>query len=83
MVVGIVSAVVLVPDIDCQREPPAAIAYVCLLFVGATAAGCCFLVAAVLRSHAWELVGSIILVGSLAARVVLGRWLRRRYSDEH
>jgi membrane protein implicated in regulation of membrane protease activity len=83
VVVGIVSATVLAPHIDWQCEPPAAIAYVCLLFVGPTAAGCCFLVAAVLRSHAWELAGSIILVGSFAARMVLGRWLRRQYSDQH
>jgi hypothetical protein len=43
--VGIVSAVALVPHIDRRCDPPAAIAYVCLLFGGAAAAGACLLVA--------------------------------------
>jgi apolipoprotein N-acyltransferase len=79
---GIVSAVVLVSRIDWRREPPAARAYGGLLFIGATAAGSCWVVAAVLNSHSWELAGAIILLASIAARTVLVRWLRRRYPDE-
>jgi hypothetical protein len=81
VLVGIASAVVLVPHIDWRREPPAATAYVCLLFVSPAVAGSCFLIAAVLRLHVWELAGSLALVGSLAARLVLARWLRRRFPD--
>jgi hypothetical protein len=35
-----------------------------------------------LRSHFWELAGSITIVASYAARMVLARLLRRRYPDE-
>ena len=79
VLVGVASAVVLVPHIDWRREPPAAIAQLCLLFVSPTVAGSCFLSAAVLRSHVWEVAGSIALVGGVAARFVLARWLRRRF----
>ena len=82
MAVGIVSAAVLLPHIDWRREPPAAIVYVSLLFVSPAAAGSCFLIAAVLSSHAGELAGSAILVGGFAARLVLARLLRRRYPSE-
>lgn len=82
IVVGVVSAVLLLPHIPWQRESSAALAYVCLLFVGPIAAGSCFLVAGMLRSHSWELTGAIILVGSFVARIMLARWLRRRYPGD-
>ena len=50
--------------------------------MAAIAGGACWLAAAALRSHFWEVTGGIILVASYVARMVLGRWLRRRYPTE-
>ena len=76
--VGIAAAVLLLPHVNWRTEPPSALAYLVLMSAAPTAAGLCFVMAAVLRSHAWELAGAIVLVGGFAARMVLARGLRRR-----
>jgi len=82
VLVGVISAWILIPRLPWRREPPTVSAYFWLMFVGPTAAGSCFLVAAVLRSHLWELTGGIVLVSSFAARTLLARWVRHRYRDD-
>jgi ABC-type amino acid transport system permease subunit len=82
VLVGVISAWILVPRVAWRREPPVLRAYFWLLFVGPAAAGSSFLLAAVLRSYLWELTGGIILCSSFAARLVLAQWVRRRYPDD-
>jgi hypothetical protein len=73
---------VLVPKIRWRSEALLVVVWVSLIFVSATAAGVCFLVAAAVRSHEWELAGSIVLVGGYIVRYAIGRWLRWRYPEE-
>ena len=82
VLVGVISASILIPRVAWRRESPTVRAYFWLMFVGATAAGSSFLVAAALRSHLWELTGGIILCSSFAARTLLARWVRHRYRDD-
>jgi energy-converting hydrogenase Eha subunit A len=82
VVVGVISALVLVPKIEWRNEPLPAALGASLLFVPPTVAGAAFIVAAVFGSHRWELIGSIILVGGYAARYVIGRWVRWRYPED-
>jgi O-antigen ligase len=80
--VGVTFGVAVFGYVQWRREPPTAIAYAVVMVLGVVVGGACFIVAASLRSHFWELTGSIIIVGSYAAREVLARLLRRRYPDE-
>ena len=82
VVVGVIFGVVTFRHVQWDREPPLAVAYVAVSVVGLIASGVSFIVAASLRSHFWELAGSITIVASYAARMVLARLLRRRYPDE-
>jgi O-antigen ligase len=80
--VGVIFGVAVFRHVQRRREPPTAIAYAVVMVLGAVVSGACFIAAASLRSHFWELTGSIIIVASYAAREVLARLLRRRYPDE-
>jgi multisubunit Na+/H+ antiporter MnhB subunit len=80
--VGVIFGVVVFRHVQWRREPPIAIAYAVVMVLGAVVGGACFIVAASLRSHFWEVTGSIIIVASYIAREVLARLLRRRYPDE-
>jgi O-antigen ligase len=80
--VGVIFGVVVFRHVRWRREPPTAIAYGVVMVLGAVAGGACYIVAASLRSHFWELTGSIVIVASYAAREVLAQLLRRRYPDE-
>jgi hypothetical protein len=80
VVVGVIFGVVTFRHVQWDREPPLAVAYVAVSVVGLIASGISFIVAASLRSHFWELAGSITIVASYAARMVLARLLRRRIS---
>ena len=82
VVVGIVYGLVVFGQVDWRHEPAAALAYAGIMFMAAIAGGACFLAAAALRSHFWELTGGIILVASYSGRMVLARWLRRRYPND-
>jgi hypothetical protein len=78
IVVGIVYGLVILRHVDWRHEPPAALGYAGVMFMAAIAGGACWLAAAALRSHFWEVTGGIILVASYAGRLMLARWLRRR-----
>ncbi len=80
--VGFIFGVAVVRHVQWRGEPPTAIAYAVVMVLGVVVGGACFIAAASLRSHFWELAGSIIIVASYAAREVLARLLRRRYPDE-
>ena len=80
--VGVIFGVAVFRHVQWRREPPTAIAYAVVMALGVVVGGACFIAAASLRSHFWELTGSIIIVASYAAREVLARLLRRRYPDE-
>jgi len=82
VVVGVIFGVVTFRHIQWDREPPLAFAYLAVSVVGLIASGVCFIVAASLRLHFWELAGSITIVASYAAGMVLARLLRRRYPDK-
>ena len=82
ILVGITYGLVVFGHVDWRQEPPAALGYVGVMFIATIAGGVCFLAAAALRSHFWEVTGGIILVASYAGRMVLARWLRRRYPNE-
>ena len=82
VVVGVIFGIVTFGHVRRDREPPLAVAYVALSVVGLIASGVSFIVAASLRSHFWELAGSITIVASYAARMVLARSVRRRYPDK-
>jgi hypothetical protein len=82
VVVGVIFGIVTFGHVQWDREPPLAVAYVALSVVGLIASGVCFIVAASLRSHFWELAGSITIVASYAARMVLARLVGRRYPDK-
>jgi multisubunit Na+/H+ antiporter MnhB subunit len=80
--VGVIFGVVVFRHVEWRREPPIAIAYAVVMVLGAVVGGACFIVAASLRSHLWEVTGSIIIVASYTAREVLARLLRGRYPDK-
>jgi hypothetical protein len=82
IIVGIAYGLVVSGYADWRHEPPAALGYAGVMVMAAIAGGACFLAAAALRSHFWEVTGVIILVASYAGRMVLARWLRRRYPNE-
>jgi uncharacterized membrane protein YfcA len=71
--VGVIFGVAVVRHVRWRRERPTAIAYAVVMVLGAVVGGACFIAAASLRSHFWELTGSIIIVASYAAREVLAR----------
>jgi hypothetical protein len=76
--VGVAAAVLLLPHVNWRRESASGLAYLALLSAAPTAAGLCFIVAAVLRSHDWELAGAILLVGGIAVQRALARRFRKR-----
>ena len=82
VVVGIAFGGVVRRHVDWRHEPAAALAYAGVMCMGLFAGGACFLVAAALGSHLWEVTGGIILVASYAGRMVLARRLRRRYPND-
>jgi hypothetical protein len=83
VVVGVIFGIVTFGHVQWDREPPLAVAYVALSVVGLIASGVCFIVAASLRSHFWELAGSITIVASYAARMVVARFVRGRYPERN
>ncbi len=82
IVAGIAYGLVVLGHVEWRHEPASALSYAGVMVVAAIAGGACWLAAAALRSHFWEVTGGVILVASYAARMVLARWLRRRYPSE-